>query len=259
MRVHGEAADRRGLDQRRLLRASSPEVLRLHRGRRRRSLGARTARAPRRATASSWPIGTTASGSAWTRCGTSACWSPVGAGKAPWKIWLSSGVLARSSDVRDRRDRPGRRLAGAAACAAGADVVCLVRDWVPQSELVPCAARRRRQRRDAATSATRRCSSARSASTRPTRSSTWRRRRSSASPTAIRSRPSRSNIRGTWTLLEACRRSPRGAARSSWRRRQGVRRPARRCPTPRTTPLQGRHPYDVSKSCADLIAQTLRR
>ena len=41
--------------------------------------------------------------------------------------------------------------------------------------------------------------------------------------------------------------------------RQGVRRPATSCPTPRTRRSQGRHPYDVSKSCADLIAQSLRR
>ena len=28
------------------------------------------------------------------------------------------------------------------------------------------------------------------------------------------------------------------------------------CPTVKMTPLQGQHPYDVSKSCADLIAHT---
>ena len=43
---------------------------------------------------------------------------------------------------------------------AGADVVCLVRDWVPQSELVGGESARPRQGRRAATSATRRCSSA---------------------------------------------------------------------------------------------------
>ena len=37
---------------------------------------------------------------------------------------------------------------------------------------------------------------------------------------------------------------------------QGLRRTDRNCPTPRTPRSQGRHPYDVSKSCADLLALT---
>ena len=45
-------------------------------------------------------------------------------------------LLAGSAHPRHRGHRPGRRLAGAAAGRGGADVVCLVRDWVPQSELV---------------------------------------------------------------------------------------------------------------------------
>jgi CDP-glucose 4,6-dehydratase len=62
------------------------------------------------------------------------------------------------------------------------------------------------------------------------------------------------NIRGTWLLLEACRRSPtvqRIVVASSDKAygEQEV------LPYTEDTPLQGRHPYEVSKSCADLIAQ----
>ena len=43
-------------------------------------------------------------------------------------------------------------------------------------------------------------------------------------------------------------------ARRRGQQRQGLRRRRRCCPTPRTCPLNGRHPYDVSKSCTDLLA-----
>ena len=73
---------------------------------------------------------------------------------------------------------------------AGANVVCLVRDWVPQSELV--RSRRIEQvktvRGDIMRS--RPCSNARSANTKSRSSFTWQPRPSSASPIAIRSRPS---------------------------------------------------------------------
>jgi CDP-glucose 4,6-dehydratase len=64
-----------------------------------------------------------------------------------------------------------------------------------------------------------------------------------------------SNIRGTWSLLEACRRSPRVRAIviASSDKAYGS-QPS--LPYSEDMPLQGRHPYDVSKSCADLIAQS---
>jgi CDP-glucose 4,6-dehydratase len=64
-----------------------------------------------------------------------------------------------------------------------------------------------------------------------------------------------SNIRGTWCLLEACRRSPlvRQIIVASSDKAYGD-QPV--LPYDEGTPLQGKHPYDVSKSCADLIAQT---
>jgi CDP-glucose 4,6-dehydratase len=64
-----------------------------------------------------------------------------------------------------------------------------------------------------------------------------------------------SNIAGTWALLEACRRSPKvkQIVIASSDKAYGD---ADKLPYDETTPLCGRHPYDVSKSCADLIAQS---
>ena len=61
------------------------------------------------------------------------------------------------------------------------------------------------------------------------------------------------NIGGTWTMLEACRRNPlvRQIVVASSDKAYGDQETL---PYDETTPLQGRHPYDVSKSCADLIA-----
>jgi len=64
-----------------------------------------------------------------------------------------------------------------------------------------------------------------------------------------------SNIRGTWTVLEACRRSPlvRQIIVASSDKAYGSHE---QLPYSEDAALQGRHPYDVSKSCADLIAQS---
>jgi CDP-glucose 4,6-dehydratase len=64
-----------------------------------------------------------------------------------------------------------------------------------------------------------------------------------------------SNIKGTWATLEACRRSPLVseivvASSDKAYGEQAV------LPYREDTPLQGRSPYDVSKSCADLISQS---
>ena len=63
-----------------------------------------------------------------------------------------------------------------------------------------------------------------------------------------------SNIQGTWNLLEACRRSPMVSAIviASSDKAYGTHDVL---PYGEEMALQGRHPYDVSKSCADLIAQ----
>lgn len=64
-----------------------------------------------------------------------------------------------------------------------------------------------------------------------------------------------SNIRGTWTILEAARRSPqvKQIVVASSDKAYGAQDTL---PYSESTPLEGRHPYDVSKSCADLIAQS---
>ncbi len=68
-----------------------------------------------------------------------------------------------------------------------------------------------------------------------------------------------SNIAGTWSILEASRRSPTvkqivvassDKAYGDLDGREGAH------PYEETMPLAGTHPYDVSKSCADLIAQS---
>jgi CDP-glucose 4,6-dehydratase len=63
------------------------------------------------------------------------------------------------------------------------------------------------------------------------------------------------NIGGTWALLEASRRSPtvKQIVLASSDKAYGDQE---RLPYDETTPLQGQHPYDVSKSCADLLAKT---
>lgn len=63
------------------------------------------------------------------------------------------------------------------------------------------------------------------------------------------------NIAGTWTLLEACRRSPKVSqiVVASSDKAYGDQD---HLPYSEDTPLQGRHPYDVSKTCADLITHT---
>ena len=63
------------------------------------------------------------------------------------------------------------------------------------------------------------------------------------------------NIKGTWNLLEACRRvgSIRRIVIASSDKAYGD---IEILPYDETTPLQGEHPYDVSKSCADLICRT---
>lgn len=64
-----------------------------------------------------------------------------------------------------------------------------------------------------------------------------------------------SNIEGTWNILEAARKSPliKEVIVASSDKAYGDQE---KLPYDENMPLQGKHPYDVSKSCADLIAQT---
>lgn len=65
----------------------------------------------------------------------------------------------------------------------------------------------------------------------------------------------RANIEGTWNVLEACRRVNR-VSRIVVASSDKAYGDQENLPYDEDYPLQGRHPYDVSKSCADLIALT---
>jgi CDP-glucose 4,6-dehydratase len=134
---------------------------------------------------------------------------------------------------------------------AGADVVCLVRDWVPESELVRSSLIERVKvvRGDVSDQALLERTLAEyevevvlhlAAQT--------------IVSIANRSPVStfETNVGGTWALLEACRRNPtvKQIVLASSDKAYGAHE---QLPYREDAPLQGRHPYDVSKSAADLI------
>jgi CDP-glucose 4,6-dehydratase len=136
----------------------------------------------------------------------------------------------------------------------GADIVCLVRDWVPQSELVSSGAlaRVRTVRGDVRDQALlERVLGEYEIDT------VFHLAAQTIVGVAHRNPVStfETNIQGTWALLEACRRSPRvkSIVVASSDKAYGDQE---RLPYDEDTPLQGQHPYDVSKSCADLIAHS---
>jgi CDP-glucose 4,6-dehydratase len=137
---------------------------------------------------------------------------------------------------------------------AGSNVVCLVRDWVPQSELV-------RSRRIEQVNTVRGDIIDRDLVERILGEYEVEVVFHLAAQTIVgianRNPVSTfsTNIGGTWNLLEACRRSPKVASIivASSDKAYGDQE---HLPYNETMPLEGRHPYDVSKSCADLIAQT---
>ena len=138
--------------------------------------------------------------------------------------------------------------------AAGAQIVCLIRDWAPQCELVRAGLLEevtsvRGDVRDQAL--LERVLGEYEVDTVVHLAA------QTIVPIANRNPAStfETNIGGTWALLEACRRSPvvkqivLASSDKAYGDQEGL-------PYDEQTPLQGRHPYDVSKSCADLIAQT---
>lgn len=66
------------------------------------------------------------------------------------------------------------------------------------------------------------------------------------------------NIKGTWNVLEACRRVG-GVKRIVVASSDKAYGDQEVLPYNEETPLQGEHPYDVSKSCADLISYTYHK
>jgi len=138
--------------------------------------------------------------------------------------------------------------------AAGADVVCLVRDWVPQSELVRTGILERVKivRGDI------RDRDTLERLLGEYEIDTVIHLAAQTIVTIANRNPIstfESNIAGTWNLLEASRRSPTvkqiviASSDKAYGDQEGL-------PYDESTPLQGQHPYDVSKSCADLIAHT---
>jgi len=63
-----------------------------------------------------------------------------------------------------------------------------------------------------------------------------------------------SNIKGTWNILEACRRS-QNVEKIIVASSDKAYGDQEKLPYDEETPLEGRHPYDVSKSCADLLCR----
>jgi CDP-glucose 4,6-dehydratase len=138
--------------------------------------------------------------------------------------------------------------------AAGADVVCLVRDWVPQSDLVRSQTIEqvkviRGDIRDQPL--LERALGEHEISTVIHLSAQTIVGIANRNPIST----FETNIQGTWALLEACRRSPtvKSIVIASSDKAYGDQEVL---PYDEETPLRGQHPYDVSKSCADLIAHT---
>lgn len=137
---------------------------------------------------------------------------------------------------------------------AGADVICLVRDWVPQSELV-------RAKLIDQVKVVRGDIRDREVVERTLGEyeiDTVIHLAAQTIVTIANRNPLstfETNIAGTWNLLEACRRSPkvRQIVVASSDKAYGDQETL---PYNESTPLQGQHPYDVSKSAADLIANT---
>ncbi|MBX3226832.1 MAG: GDP-mannose 4,6-dehydratase [Labilithrix sp.] len=170
---------------------------------------------------------------------------------------------APSSDPAFWRDRP-TFVTGATGLVGGwvvkrlvelgADVVCLVRDWVPESELVRSRAieKVRVVRGDVRDQALleRALGEYEIATVMHLAAQTI---------VGIANRNPVStfetNIGGTWALLEACRRSPKVSeiVVASSDKAYGE---AKVLPYDESTALDGVHPYDASKSCTDIITRS---
>src|ERR1700754_1729302 len=138
--------------------------------------------------------------------------------------------------------------------AAEADVVCVVRDWVPQSEFV----RARLMDRVKVVNGDVRSQSLLERALGEYEIDTVIHLAAQTIVGIANRNPVstfKTNIAGTWALLEACRRSPtvKQIVVASSDKAYGEHK---QLPYAEDAPLMGRHPYDVSKSCADLIAQS---
>lgn len=136
----------------------------------------------------------------------------------------------------------------------GAEVVCLLRDWVPQSELVRSGTlgRVRVVRGDVRDQPLLERVLGEYEAT-----AVFHLAAQTIVGVANRNPLStfETNVGGTWALLEACRRCPtvQSVVVASSDKAYGDNGSAA---CDERTPLAGRHPYDASKACADLIAQS---
>ncbi len=143
--------------------------------------------------------------------------------------------------------------------AAGADVVCLVRDWVPRSELITGMTDKGDKRLLEHVRVVRgdvRDQALLERVLGEYEIDTVIHLAAQTIVTIANRNPVgtfESNIQGTWALLEACRRSPKvkQIVAASSDKAYGD---CLTLPYDETTPLKGTHPYDVSKSCSDLIS-----
>jgi CDP-glucose 4,6-dehydratase len=181
---------------------------------------------------------------------------------AEWQGPLEHLGLSLGSNPSFWRDRP-TFVTGATGLLGGwlvrrlldlgADVICLVRDWVPQSEVVRGGLIERTKvvRGDLRDQALmERALGEYEVDTVIHLAAQTIVGIANRNPLST----FETNIGGTWTLLEACRRTStvRQIAVASSDKAYGSHD---HLPYDEAAPLQGRHPYDVSKSCADLIAQ----
>ena len=137
---------------------------------------------------------------------------------------------------------------------AKADVICLVRDWVPQSELV----RTRVIDRVKIVRGDIRDRETLERALNEYEIDTVIHLAAQTIVTIANRNPIstfETNVAGTWNLLEACRRNPKvkQIVMASSDKAYGDQT---LLPYDEKMPLQGQHPYDVSKSAADLIAAT---
>jgi CDP-glucose 4,6-dehydratase len=137
---------------------------------------------------------------------------------------------------------------------AGADVVCLVRDWVPQSEMV----RTRWIERVKVVRGDIRDRELLERTLGEYEIDTVIHLAAQTIVTIANRNPLstfETNVAGTWNLMETCRRSPKvkQIVVASSDKAYGDQE---KLPYDENTPLQGQHPYDVSKSAADLIAHS---
>lgn len=135
----------------------------------------------------------------------------------------------------------------------GADIVCLIRDWVPQSELV----RTRLVERVKVVRGEVQDQALLERTLGEYEVDTVIHLAAQTIVGIANRNPVstfEANVAGTWSLLEACRRSPtvKQIVVASSDKAYGEHE---KLPYTEDAPLKGRHPYDVSKSCADLIAQ----